>query len=70
MSDKPQALIHVVEDDAAVSRLITATLERFGYRHAAFSTGGDFLFTTDGNGRRRVLRVEELRGSPNCVASL
>ena len=43
MSDKPQALIHVVEDDAAVSRLITATLERFGYRHAAFSTGGDFL---------------------------
>ena len=43
MSDKPQALIHVVEDDAAVSRVITATLERFGYRHAAFSTGGDFL---------------------------
>ena len=43
MSDKPQTLIHVVEDDAAVSRLITATLERFGYRHAAFSTGGDFL---------------------------
>src|SRR5690606_21031779 len=43
LSDKPQALIHVVEDDAAVSRLITATLERFGYRHAAFSTGGDFL---------------------------
>lgn len=43
MSDKPPALIHVVEDDAAVSRVITATLERFGYRHAAFSTGGDFL---------------------------
>ena len=43
MSDKPQALVHVVEDDAAVSRLITGTLERFGYRHAAFATGGDFL---------------------------
>ena len=43
MSDKPQALIHVVEDDAAVSRLIAATLERFGYRQAAFATGGDFL---------------------------
>ncbi len=43
MSDKPQTLIHVVEDDPAVSRLITGTLERFGYRHAAFSTGGDFL---------------------------
>ena len=43
MSDKPQTLIHVVEDDPAVSRLITGTLVRFGYRHAAFSTGGDFL---------------------------
>ena len=43
MSDKPQALVHVVEDDAAVARLITGTLERFGYRHAAFSTGSDFL---------------------------
>ncbi|CAM5458074.1 response regulator transcription factor [Thauera mechernichensis] len=46
MSDRAQpgqALIHVVEDDAAVARLITGTLERFGYRHAVFPTGGEFL---------------------------
>ena len=43
MNDKAQALIHVVEDDANVARLITGTLERFGYRHAVFSSGGEFL---------------------------
>ena len=43
MNDKAQALIHVVEDDANVARLITGTLERFGYRHAVFPSGGEFL---------------------------
>lgn len=43
MNDKPSALIHVVEDDAAVARLIAAALERYGFRHACFGRGGDFL---------------------------
>lgn len=50
MSDKAQALIHVVEDDAGVARLITGTLARFGFRHAVFPSGGDFL---------RQLRVQQ-----------
>lgn len=50
MSDKGQALIHVVEDDAGVARLITGTLARFGFRHAVFPSGGDFL---------RQLRVQQ-----------
>jgi len=41
--DKSQALVYVVEDDAAVARLICTTLERFGYSHAAFASGGEFL---------------------------
>lgn len=43
LSDKAQALIHIVEDDAAVARLIAGTLERFDYRYAVYSTGGEFL---------------------------
>ena len=43
MSDKAQALIHIVEDDVAVARLIAGTLERFDYRYAVYSTGGEFL---------------------------
>ncbi|MFU2487944.1 response regulator transcription factor [Thauera sp. WH-1] len=43
LSDKARALVHVVEDDAAVARLISSTLERFGYRSAVFPTGGEFL---------------------------
>jgi len=50
LSDKAQALIHVVEDDAGVARLITGTLARFGFRHAVFPSGGDFL---------RQLRVQQ-----------
>ncbi|ENO75643.1 MULTISPECIES: response regulator transcription factor [Thauera] len=50
MNDKAQALIHVVEDDEGVARLIAGTLERFGFRHAVFSSGGDFL---------RQLRVQQ-----------
>lgn len=50
MSDKAQALIHVVEDDAGVARLIVGTLARFGFRHAVFPSGGDFL---------RQLRVQQ-----------
>lgn len=50
MSDKAQALIHVVEDDAGVARLIAGTLARFGFRHAVFPSGGDFL---------RQLRVQQ-----------
>ena len=43
MNDKAQALIHVVEDDVNVAGLIIATLERFGYQHAVFPSGGEFL---------------------------
>lgn len=43
MGDKPAELIHVVEDDPGMARLIAATLERFGYRHAVFGSGGEFL---------------------------
>jgi DNA-binding response OmpR family regulator len=50
LSDKAQALIHVVEDDAGVARLIAGTLARFGFRHAVFPSGGDFL---------RQLRVQQ-----------
>ncbi|WP_341647688.1 response regulator transcription factor [Thauera humireducens] len=50
MSDKAQALIHVVEDDAGVARLIAGTLARFGFRYAVFPSGGDFL---------RQLRVQQ-----------
>lgn len=50
MSDKGQTLIHVVEDDAGVARLIAGTLARFGFRHAVFPSGGDFL---------RQLRVQQ-----------
>ena len=43
MSDKQKELIHVVEDDAAVARLITGTLDKFGFRHQQFRSGGEFL---------------------------
>src|SRR5690606_7677646 len=34
---------HVVEDDPGMARLIAGALERFGYRQAVFSSGGEFL---------------------------
>ena len=43
MIEKQKELIHVVEDDAVVAQLVTATLARFGYRYAVFSSGGAFL---------------------------
>jgi DNA-binding response OmpR family regulator len=36
-------LIYVVEDDPAVARIVTTTLEGFGYPYRAFRTGSDFL---------------------------
>lgn len=58
MIEKQKELIHVVEDDAAVAQLVTATLARFGYRYAVFSSGGAFL---------RQLRV----GAPDlCILDL
>lgn len=49
MSGMERKLIHIVEDDVAVSRLIEGTLQRFNYRSAVFRTGAEFL---------RQLRVE------------
>ena len=49
MSGMERKLIHIVEDDTAVSRLIEGTLQRFNYRAAVFSTGAEFL---------RQLRIE------------
>ncbi len=46
---KENQLIHIVEDDPAVARLIEGTLQRFNYRAEVFCTGTDFL---------RRLRVE------------
>lgn len=43
MSGKEKDLIHVVEDDAAVARLIETTLQRFDYKSEVFHTGEDFL---------------------------
>ena len=43
MSAKPAELIYIVEDDPAVARLISSTLEKFGYRWELFATGGAFL---------------------------
>ncbi len=42
-SVKEDELIHVVEDDPAVARLIEGTLQRFNYRAEVFRTGTDFL---------------------------
>ena len=39
MSGMERKLIHIVEDDVAVSRLIEGTLQRFNYRSAVFRTG-------------------------------
>ncbi|MDX9699828.1 MAG: response regulator transcription factor [Rhodocyclaceae bacterium] len=43
MSTSHKALIHVVEDDSQVARLITGTLDRYGFSHEHFTTGGAFL---------------------------
>ena len=43
MSHAPRPLIHVVEDDPAIARLIESTLQRFDFRCELFATGGDFL---------------------------
>lgn len=43
MTEKQRELIHVVEDDPAVARLITGTLDNFGFRHELFRSGGEFL---------------------------
>ena len=43
MQVKDSALIHVVEDDATVARLIEGALQRFGYECEVFRTGSDFL---------------------------
>ncbi len=43
MSAKPSELIYVVEDDPAVARLITSTLEKFEFRWELFTNGNDFL---------------------------
>jgi DNA-binding response OmpR family regulator len=41
--NKSKELIHVVEDDAAIARLIGQTLEKFGFRVETFRTGAEFL---------------------------
>ncbi len=43
MGEQLPALIYVVEDDVAVADVILATLEKFGFRHQHFRTGGAFL---------------------------
>jgi len=43
VTTKIAELIYIVEDDPAIGRLISATLERFGYRWELFPTGGAFL---------------------------
>src|SRR5574337_763346 len=43
VSAKPAELIYIVEDDPAVARLISSTLEKFAYRWELFPTGGAFL---------------------------
>jgi two-component system, OmpR family, response regulator len=40
---KSVELIYIVEDDPAVAHLISATLEKFGYRWELYPTGGAFL---------------------------
>ena len=43
MSHAPRPLIHVVEDEPEIARLIESTLQRFDFRCALFATGGEFL---------------------------
>ncbi|MCB1930194.1 MAG: response regulator transcription factor [Rhodocyclaceae bacterium] len=43
MAEKQKELIHVVEDEPAVARLIGNTLDNFGYRYDVFTSGGEFL---------------------------
>lgn len=58
MGDKAKELIHVVEDDPAIARLIERALEGFGFRCEHFSSGGEFL-------RALKLRVPNL-----CILDL
>ena len=51
MSGMERKLIHIVEDDVAVSRLIEGTLQRFNYRSAVFRTGAEFA-PAQGRGAR------------------
>lgn len=39
MAEKQKELIHVVEDEPAVARLIGNTLDNFGYRYDVFTSG-------------------------------